>query len=133
MKRFFHKWLWALLRLPFVQAVSWTRGEQQAFDGFCKSGTGRKFLELLRQTVASTTFHAVYAEDSVSRNGYARGQQDLLALIYRLQSFPPPEEETEAGEEIEPLPSQKKALSGAAIDGRRLGGSAGHSAIFNSM
>ena len=85
-----------------------------------------KLFELLRQTVAGMTFSAVY-RDTVSAsvaNAHARGAQDLLALMYRLRSFPPEAESFQEDEDIEPLPSQK-----GAIDGRRFGLSGGSSAI----
>jgi hypothetical protein len=106
-----------------MRAVAWTEAENKQFDVFCRSSCGIKLLELLRQTVASTTFNAVY-RDSVSANAHARGMQDLLALIHRLRGFPLQAEISDADEDIEPLPSQR-----GAIDGRRFGLSGGNSAI----
>ena len=115
--------MWAILSRPIVRAVSWTESEAKTFALFCNSSCGRKLFELLRHTVAATTFNSVY-RSSVSENAYARGMQDLLALMYRLRSFPPEAESFGADEDIEPLPSQK-----GAIDGRRFGLSGGSSAI----
>lgn len=122
MKRWLRKIIWDLVSIPFQRSVDWTEHDKQALDLFCKSACGRKLLELLRQTVATTTFRAVY-RDQVSANGIARGMQDLLAVIHRLRSFPPQAESYE-DEDIEPLPSQR-----APIDGRRFNLSGGHSAI----
>jgi hypothetical protein len=115
--------LWHLLSAPILRAVNWTDDERKQFDVFYNSSCGRKLFELLRQTVATTTFNAVYA-NSVSANARARGMQDLLALIHRLRSFPPDAESVFQDEDIEPLPSQR-----GAIDGRRFGLSGGNSAI----
>jgi hypothetical protein len=115
--------LWHLLSAPILRAVAWTEDERKQFDAFYHSACGRKLFELLRQTVASTTFNAVYA-NNVSANARARGMQDLLALIHRLRSFPPEAESINASEDVEPLPSQR-----GAIDGRRFGLSGGNSAI----
>ena len=115
--------LWHLLSAPIIRAVNWTDDERKQFDVFYNSSCGRKLLELLRQTVATTTFNAVYA-NNVSANARARGMQDLLALIHRLRSFPPGAESVFQDEDIEPLPSQR-----GAIDGRRFGLSGGNSAI----
>ena len=106
-----------------MRAVNWTDDERKQFEVFYNSSCGRKLFELLRQTVATTTFNAVYA-NSVSANARARGMQDLLALIHRLRSSPPGEDVRDADEDIEPLPSQR-----GAIDGRRFGLSGGNSAI----
>ena len=115
--------LWHLLSAPILRAVNWTDDERKQFEAFYNSSCGRKLFELLRQTVASATFNAVY-HDKVSANARARGMQDLLALIHRLRSFPPEVESIERDEDIEPLPSQR-----GAIDGRRFGLSGGNSAI----
>jgi hypothetical protein len=115
--------LWHLLSAPIIRAVNWTDDERKQFEVFYNTSCGRKFFELLRQTVASTTFNAVYA-NSVSANARARGMQDLLALIHRLRSFPPGAESVFQDEDVEPLPSQR-----GAIDGRRFGLSGGNSAI----
>ena len=123
MKAWIRAMMWAILSRPIVRAVSWTDDERKQFDVFYNSSCGRKLFELLRQTVASTTFNAVY-RDSVDANAYARGEQDLLALIHRLRSFSPEAEIRDADEDVEPLPSQR-----GAIDGRRFGLSGGNSAI----
>ena len=115
--------MWHLLSAPILRAVNWTDDERKQFDVFYNSSCGRKLFELLRQTVATTTFNAVYA-NNVSANARARGMQDLLALIHRLRSFPPGAESVFQDEDIEPLPSQR-----GAIDGRRFGLSGGNSAI----
>lgn len=115
--------LWHLLSAPILRAVNWTDDERKQFEVFYNSSCGRKLFELLRQTVASTTFNAVYA-NSVSANARARGMQELYALIHRLRSFPPGAESVFQDEDIEPLPSQR-----GAIDGRRFGLSGGNSAI----
>ena len=115
--------LWHLLSAPIQRAVNWTADERKQFEVFYNTSCGRKLFELLRQTVATTTFNAVYA-NSVSANARARGMQDLLALIHRLRSFPPGAESVFQDEDIEPLPSQR-----GAIDGRRFGLSGGNSAI----
>lgn len=123
MKTWIKSILWHLLSAPILRAVNWTDDERKQFEVFCNSSCGRKLFELLRQTVATTTFNAVYA-NSVSANARARGMQDLLALIHRLRSSPPGEDARDADEDIEPLPSQR-----GAIDGRRFGLSGGNSAI----
>lgn len=123
MRHFIEKLIWRLVSAPIRRAVSWTPEESKQFDSFCDSSCGKKFLELLRQTTAGTTFAAVYQNQSVSANGRARGMQDLLALIHRLRSFSP-EAESEADEDLEPVPSQR-----GAIDGRRFNLSGGNSAI----
>ena len=123
MKAWLRAILWHLLSMPIVRAVGWTQDERAQFDAFYNTACGRKLFELLRQTVASTTFNAVY-RNSVSANAHARGMQDLLALIHRLRAFPPEAEIRDADEDIEPLPSQR-----GAIDGRRFGLSGGNSAI----
>ena len=115
--------LWHLLSAPILRAVNWTDDERKQFDVFYNSSCGRKLFELLRQTVATTTFNAVYA-NSVSANARARGMQDILALIHRLRSFSPDAESVFQDEDVEPLPSQR-----GAIDGRRFGLSGGNSAI----
>jgi len=123
MKTWLRAILWMLLSRPIIRAVGWTNDERKQFDLFLSSACGTKFLELLRQTVASSTFNAVY-RNSVSENAHARGMQDLLALIHRLHRFPPEAENGDADEDVEPLPSQR-----GAIDGRRFGLSGGNSAI----
>ena len=123
MKTWLRAILWHLLSAPILRAVNWTDDERKQFEVFYNSSCGRKLFELLRQTVATTTFNAVYA-NSVSANARARGMQDLLALIHRLRSSPPGEGTRDADEDIEPLPSQR-----GAIDGRRFGLSGGNSAI----
>lgn len=115
--------IWMLVSRPIIRAVNWTADEAKQFEVFYNSSCGRKLFELLRQTVASTTFNAVYAS-SVSANARARGMQDLLALIHRLRSSPPGEDVRDADEDIEPIPSHR-----GAIDGRRFGLSGGNSAI----
>ena len=123
MKTWLRAILWALLSRPIIRAVAWTDDEARQFDVFYNSSCGRKVFELLRQTVASMTFNAVY-RNSVSENAHARGAQDILALLHRLRSFSPEAESFEASEDVEPLPSQR-----GAIDGRRFGLSGGNSAI----
>ena len=123
MKTWLRAILWALLSRPIIRAVDWTDAEAKQFEAFYNSSCGKKLFELLRQTVASTTFNAVY-RNSVSANSHARGMQDLLALMHRLKGFPPEAESNFLDEDIEPLPSQR-----SAIDGRRFGLSGGNSAI----
>ena len=106
-----------------LAASSKAEGAAKQFEAFYNSSCGKKLFELLRQTVASTTFNAVY-RNSVSANSHARGMQDLLALMHRLKGFPPEAESNFLDEDIEPLPSQR-----GAIDGRRFGLSGGNSAI----
>ena len=123
MKTWLRALIWSLISRPIVRAVGWTQDEAKQFEVFCHSSCGMKLFELLRQTVASTTFNAVYAS-SVSANAHARGMQDLLGLLHRLKSFPPEAESEFRDEDVEPLPSQR-----SAIDGRRFGLSGGNSAI----
>jgi hypothetical protein len=123
MRFWLRQFLWTLLSRPIIRSVNWTDAELQQFDTFYNSSCGRKLFELLRQTVASMTFNAVY-RDSVNANAYARGMQDLLGLIHRLRSVPPEAEARDADEDVEPLHSQR-----GAIDGRRFGLSGGNSAI----
>lgn len=123
MKRWIRAMIWHLISVPFQQSVDWTEADKQALDLFSRTACGRKLLELLRQTVATTTFQAVYHEQ-VSASARARGMQDLLAAIHRLRSFPPEAESDYADEDVEPLPSQR-----APVDGRRFNLSGGHSAI----
>ena len=123
MKRWIELLIWKLISAPIRRSVSWTDAEAKQFEAFYNSSCGKKLFELLRQTVASTTFNAVY-RDSVSANSHARGMQDLLALMHRLKGFPPEAESNSFDEDIEPLPSQR-----GAIDGRRFGLSGGNSAI----
>lgn len=120
---FIERLIWRLISGPIRSAVSWNPEEAKTFDSFCNSSCGKKFLELLRQTAAGTTFQAVYHHASVSANGRARGMQDLLALIHRLRVFPPEESEY-AEDNVEPTPAQR-----GAIDGRRFNLSGGNSAI----
>ena len=115
--------IWRLISIPFQRAVHWNSDDAKAFDGFTRSLTGQKLFELLRQTVATTTFQAVY-QNQVSANARARGMQDLLAVLHRLRSFPPEESSEYADEDIEPLPSQKPSF-----DGRRFNLSGGNTAI----
>lgn len=122
-KRWIRELIWRAISRPVVRAIAWTDEERQQFALFCQSACGRKLFELLRQTVASVTFNAVYAE-SVSANARARGMQEVLALLYRLQSLPPEEASEYQDEDVEPLPSQK-----SPIDGRRFGLSGAGSAI----
>ena len=87
---------WYLRRVlsrPIVRAVSWTPEERNAFDLFCRSSCGIKLFEFLRQTVANTTFGAVY-QNQVSANAHARGMQDLLGVLHRLRVFPAKQEES---------------------------------------
>jgi hypothetical protein len=123
MKTWLRALIWSLISRPIIRAVGWTEAEAAQFDVFYHSSCGMKLFELLRQTVASTTFNAVY-RSSVNENAYARGMQDLLALLHRLRAFPPKVENRDADEDVEPLPSQR-----GAIDGRRFGLSGGNSAI----
>jgi hypothetical protein len=123
MKAWIRAMIWMLISRPIIRAVAWTDDEAKQFEVFYNSSCGRKLFELLRQTVASTTFNAVYAND-VSANARARGMQDLLALMHRLRSSSPEAESYDASEDVEPLPSQR-----GAIDGRRFGLSGGNSAI----
>ncbi len=123
MKRWIELLIWKLIAAPIRRSVDWTVQEAKEFDLYCNSMSGKKLLELLRQTVAGTTFSAVYQSHSVSANGRARGMQDLLALIHRLRAFPPEVESIE-GEDVAPLPSQRDA-----IDGRRFNLGGGNSAI----
>ena len=99
-------WIQKHLTVPFERAVNWTVDDKKSFDLFCRSMCGIKFFELLRQTVASMTFKAV-AGDSVTACAQARGMQELLAILYRLRSFPPDETEPSLDESVEPLPSQR--------------------------
>jgi hypothetical protein len=123
MKRWIELLIWRLISAPIRRSIDWTAQEAKEFDLYCNSMSGKKLLELLRQTVAGTTFSAVYQSHSVSANGRARGMQDLLALIHRLRAFPPEVESIE-GEDVAPLPSQRDA-----IDGRRFNLGGGNSAI----
>ena len=122
---YIEKMLWRLVSIPFQRAVHWTHDDAKHFEVFTRSLTGQKLFELLRQTVATNTFQAVY-QDQVSANARARGMQDLLAVLHRLRSFPPDAESEYSDEDVEPLPSQKPP-----IDGRRFGLSGGNSAIRN--
>jgi len=125
MKAFIKAMIWRLISIPFQRAVHWTSDDAKQLEVFTRSMAGQKLLELLRQTVATNTFQAVY-QDKVSANARARGMQDLLAVIHRLRSFPPDSESEYTDEDVEPLPSQKPP-----IDGRRFGLSGGNSAIRN--
>lgn len=116
--------LWRLISIPFQRAVNWTPDDAKHFDAFTRTLAGQKLFELLRQTVATNTFQAVY-HDRVSANARARGLQDMLAVLHRLRSFPPEaESEYTDNEDIEPLPSQRPP-----IDGRRFNLSGGNTAI----
>jgi hypothetical protein len=84
-------YLRTVLAKPFLRAVDWTKEERAQFDLFARSSCGMKLFEFLRQLVANTTFRAVY-QNSVSANGYARGQQDILAALHKLRNFPVYEE-----------------------------------------
>lgn len=125
MKHFIQAMIWRLISIPFQRAVHWTPDDAKHFEAFIRSLTGQKLFELLRQTVATNTFQAVYHE-RVSASARARGMQDLLAVLHRLRSFPPEESSEYADEDVEPLPSQK-----SPIDGRRWNLSGGNSAIRN--
>ena len=118
--------IWHLISIPFQRAVNWTVDDAKSFEVFTRSVTGQKLLELLRQTVATNTFQAVY-QDKVSANARARGMQDILAVVHRLRSFPPEESEQFVDEDVEPLPSQKPSF-----DGRRFNLSGGNTAIRSS-
>lgn len=88
MKNAILRWfLWTILSRPIIRAIDWTPAERDAFDNFCRSSSGVKLFEFLRQIVASKTFNAVY-RNSVSANAEARGAQDVLALLHRLRVFP---------------------------------------------
>jgi hypothetical protein len=127
MKAFIKAMIWRLISIPFQRAVHWTSEDAKAFDVFTRTLAGQKLFELLRQTVATNTFQAVY-QDRVSANARARGMQDLLAVLHRLRSFPPEAESEYSGDEdIEPLPSQR-----APLDGRKFNLSGGNTAIRNS-
>lgn len=115
--------IWRLISIPFQRAINWTSDDAKALDVFGKTLAGQKLFELLRQTVATNTFQAVYHE-RVSASARARGMQDLLAVIHRLRSFPPDAESEYTDEDVEPLPSQR-----TSIDGRRFNLSGGNSAI----
>lgn len=125
MKAWIKAMIWRLISIPFQRAVNWTANDAKQLEVFTRSMAGQKLLELLRQTVATNTFQAVY-QDQVSANARARGMQDLLAVLHRLRSFPPDAESEYSDEDVEPLPSQKPP-----IDGRRFGLSGGNSAIRN--
>lgn len=126
MNAFLKAMLWRLISIPFQRAVNWTSDDAKHFDAFTRSLAGQKLFELLRQTVATNTFQAVY-HDKVSANARARGMQDLLAVLHRLRSFPPESESEYTDEDIEPLPSQR-----TPIDGRGFNLSGGNTAIRNS-
>jgi hypothetical protein len=99
------KWyLRRVLSRPIVRAVNWTPEERNAFELFCRTSCGIKLFEFLRQTVANTTFGAVYRQ-SVSANAHARGMQDLLGVLHRLRVFPE-QEESAFGSLSEPEPGQ---------------------------
>jgi hypothetical protein len=117
--------LWRLISIPFQRAVHWNSDDAKAFEVFTRSVTGQKLFELLRQTVATNTFQAVYHE-RVSASARARGMQDLLAVLHRLRSFPP-EESAYTDEDVEPLPSQR-----TSFDGRKFNLSGGNTAIGSS-
>ena len=117
--------LWRLISIPFQRAVNWTPDDAKHFEAFTRTLAGQKLFELLRQTVATTTFQAVY-QDKVSANARARGMQDTLAVLHRLRSFPPEAESEYTDEDVEPLPSQR-----SPTDGRRFDLSGGNTAIRN--
>ena len=123
MKPWIKGMIWRLISIPFQRAINWTSEDAKALDVFGKTLAGQKLFELLRQTVATNTFQAVYHE-RVSASARARGMQDLLAVIHRLRSFPPDAESEYTDEDVEPLPSQR-----TSIDGRRFNLSGGNSAI----
>jgi hypothetical protein len=123
MSNFIKRFIWALINRPFERVVDWTKEDRNLFDNFCRSMTGQKLLELLRQTAATTTFKAVY-HPGEQECGRARGMQDLLASIHRLRSFPFEESVPAQGEDVEPLPSQRNRF-----DGRRFSVGGGNSAI----
>lgn len=128
MRIFIKALVWRLISIPFQRAINWTPDDAKHFDLFTRTLAGQKLFELLRQTVATNTFQAVYHE-RVSASARARGMQDLLAVLHRLRSFPPEAESAYAGDEdVEPLPSQR-----GAVDGRRFNLSGGNSAIINSL
>ena len=122
MNRYFKR-IFDLVSRPFQKAISWELEDRKEFERFCGTHTGMKFLELLRQTTATTTFKAVY-QLGERECGRARGMQDLLASIHRLRSFHFEESIPDAGEDVEPLPSQKNRF-----DGRRFSIGGGNSAI----
>jgi hypothetical protein len=127
MKRWLRQILWVLLCAPVVRTVTWTEEERASFDLFLRSSCGRKFFEFLRQTIAHSTFNAVY-RDAVSAPvaaAHARGMQDVLGLIIRLHRFPPVLESETGEENIEPTPAQRQRMP---VDGRVFGLS-GNSAI----
>ena len=109
-------WLQRHLTVPFEKAVNWTPDDKKSFDLFCRSTCGIKCFELLRQTVASMTFKAV-ARDDVTANAQARGMQELLAILYRLRTFPPDETEAALDEDVEPLPSQRTFMDSWRFQG----------------
>jgi hypothetical protein len=123
MKLFMRQMMWKILSQPIIRAIGWTSEERDAFDAFCRSSCGTKFLEYLRQVVAHTTFNAVYRE-SVSANAYARGQQDVLVTLHRLRVFPALQEESSFAD-LSDSELPEPASSGArrkADDWRFLGG-----------
>jgi hypothetical protein len=124
MKHFIRQLIWKLISVPFQHAVDWNSDDQKAFESFCRSNTGAKFLELLRQAVATTTFRSVYHPSVSMECGRARGMQDLLATIHRLRRFPAVESIPASGEDVEPLPSQR-----AWFDSRKFSVGGSNSAI----
>jgi hypothetical protein len=124
MKAWLRKLIWMLVSAPIKRRIAWTNEERASFEMFCRSSTGQKFFELMRQTAATVTFASVY-KGTASASGHARGMQDMLGLMIRLRASAPPigAEAYEPDEDVEPLQSQK-----VPIDGRQFG-SGGSSAI----
>jgi hypothetical protein len=123
MKLFFRNLIWKLISVPFYRSINWTLDDRNSLDAFLKTGTGAKFLELLRQLVATTTFQAVY-QNGERECGRATGFQDLLTAIHRLRRFPFEESLPYQDEDVEPLPSQR-----TFFDGSRFNVGGGNSAI----
>jgi hypothetical protein len=118
MPKFLRVFLFQLLSRPIVRAVKWTKEDRSAFDLFCRSSCGLRLFEYFRQVVATTTFAAVY-RDSVSANAYARGQQDILALLHRLRSFPLEESDfTELEEQEQPVAGARSSDDWRWVGGR---------------
>jgi len=107
------KWyLRVMLSRPIIQAIDWTPEERAAFDLFARTSCGIRLFEFLRQIVANTTFKAVY-RDSVSQNAYARGMQDLLAVLHRLRVFPELQEESNPASLVDSEPPSPNATKPA--------------------
>jgi hypothetical protein len=117
MNWFLRRFLFELFTRPLQRSIDWTKEERDAFDNFCRSSCGIKFLEYLRQVVARTTFNAVYRE-SVSANAYARGQQDILSTFHKLRGFPTDGEQEVASSDV---PTGLPTTYHGAVDGRRFG------------